>query len=71
MAETATTAAAATENEEKEAQRYWGYLFREDRCGTDRFNRLLAGIAHYIVRIKLVHGRRFFNIRGLPLSNPG
>ncbi|KAL1635284.1 hypothetical protein SLS58_010321 [Diplodia intermedia] len=34
----------------KEAQQFWGYLFRPDKRGTDLLNRLLAGIAIYVVR---------------------
>ena len=33
----------------KEAYAYWGYLIREDKCGTDIFNRLLEGIAEVVV----------------------
>ncbi|OMP86538.1 hypothetical protein BK809_0003708 [Diplodia seriata] len=32
----------------KEAQQFWGYLFRPDKRGTDLLNRLLAGIAIYV-----------------------
>ncbi|KAH7032321.1 hypothetical protein B0J12DRAFT_302129 [Macrophomina phaseolina] len=32
----------------KEAQQFWGYLFRPDKCGTDLLNRLLEGIANYV-----------------------
>lgn len=34
----------------KEAQQFWGFLFRQDKCGTDLLNRLLEGIANYVVR---------------------
>jgi hypothetical protein len=40
---------APTESENKEAVQYWGYLLKPDNCGTDLLNRLLAGLAHYIV----------------------
>lgn len=33
----------------KEAFQFWGYLFKQDNCGVDLFDRLLAGIANYIV----------------------
>lgn len=45
-ATTSTSPDAAT----KEAQQFWGYLFRPDKCGTDLLNRLLEGIAIYVVR---------------------
>ncbi|KAF2090052.1 hypothetical protein K490DRAFT_35850, partial [Saccharata proteae CBS 121410] len=32
----------------REALEYWGYLFRNDKCGTELLNKLLAGIANYI-----------------------
>ncbi|PVH98854.1 hypothetical protein DM02DRAFT_629936 [Periconia macrospinosa] len=32
----------------REAYEYWGYLIREDKCGTDIFNRLLEGIAEVV-----------------------
>lgn len=32
----------------KEAQQFWGFLFRQDKCGTDLLNRLLEGIANYV-----------------------
>ncbi|KAF2815935.1 uncharacterized protein BDZ99DRAFT_376005, partial [Mytilinidion resinicola] len=32
----------------KEAQQYWGYLLKPDKCGTDLFNRLLEGTANFI-----------------------
>lgn len=40
---------ATQDSEAREAMEYWGYLFKPDKCGTDRLNRLLAGIARYIV----------------------
>jgi hypothetical protein len=45
---------AATENGTTDAQTkksmdYWGFLFRKDKCGTDKLNNLLLGIADYIV----------------------
>jgi len=33
----------------KEAFQFWGYLFKQDNCGVDLLDRLLAGIANYIV----------------------
>jgi hypothetical protein len=33
----------------REAYDYWGYLFKEDKCGTDLLDRLLKGIANVIV----------------------
>lgn len=45
-----TTAEVPTESQDKEALQYWGYLLQEDKCGTEKLNRLLAGIAQYIVR---------------------
>lgn len=33
----------------REAYDYWGYLFKEDKCGTDLLDRLLKGIAEVIV----------------------
>lgn len=41
---------AAKRAEDKEALQYWGYLVQADKCGTEKLNGLLAGIAHYIVR---------------------
>ncbi|CAN9172211.1 unnamed protein product [Alternaria alternata] len=32
----------------REAYDYWGYLFKEDKCGTDLLGRLLKGIAEVI-----------------------
>ncbi|KAI9692516.1 MAG: hypothetical protein M1822_006747 [Bathelium mastoideum] len=34
--------------EAREAQQYWDYLVKEDKCGTDLLNRLLRGIANHI-----------------------
>src|SRR5215469_727963 len=34
----------------EEALQYWGYLFETNKSGTDKLNRLLQGIARYIVR---------------------
>jgi hypothetical protein len=33
----------------KEALEYWGYLLKPDKCGVELFNRLLTGIANFIV----------------------
>ena len=33
----------------REAYDYWGYLFKEDKCGTPLLDRLLKGIAYVIV----------------------
>ncbi|KAF2748548.1 hypothetical protein M011DRAFT_400750, partial [Sporormia fimetaria CBS 119925] len=33
---------------QREASQYWGYLIRNDKCGTDKFDRLLRGIATVI-----------------------
>lgn len=33
----------------REAYQYWGYLFKEDKCGTPLLDRLLKGIAETIV----------------------
>jgi hypothetical protein len=33
----------------KEASQYWGYLIKEDKCGTDRLDRLLRGLGAVIV----------------------
>lgn len=35
--------------EEKEAYQYWGYLFKQDRTGTDMLKNLLRGIHKTIV----------------------
>lgn len=45
MADHASSPDAAT----KEAQQFWGYLFKDDKCGTELLNRLLEGIAAYVV----------------------
>jgi hypothetical protein len=37
-------------SEDKEALQYWGFLVKKDKCGTELLNRLLSGIAQYIVR---------------------
>lgn len=37
----------------KEAFQYWGYLFKPDKCGTELLNRLLAGIADFIVPLPI------------------
>ncbi|EOD48497.1 hypothetical protein GTA08_BOTSDO11874 [Neofusicoccum parvum] len=34
----------------KEAQQFWGFLFRPDKCGTDLLNRLLEGVAVYVAK---------------------
>lgn len=36
--------------ETDESLQYWGYLFKKNKSGTERLNRLLQGIARYIVR---------------------
>lgn len=33
----------------REAYDYWGYLFKQDKCGTPLLDRLLKGIAEVIV----------------------
>jgi hypothetical protein len=33
----------------REAWQYWGYLIKSDKCGTEKFDRLLKGIAAVIV----------------------
>jgi hypothetical protein len=35
--------------EDLEALQYWGFMVKPDKCGSDKLNRLLSGIAHYIV----------------------
>lgn len=40
---------ANTDAAQKEAQDYWGYLIKPDKCGTELFDRLLKGIAEIIV----------------------
>ncbi len=34
---------------QREAYDYWGYLFKKDKCGTPKLDRLLKGIAAVIV----------------------
>lgn len=41
--------AAHADAAHKEAQDYWGYLIKPDKCGTALFDRLLRGIAVVIV----------------------
>jgi len=41
--------------ETREAMEYWGYLFKPDKCGTEKLNRLLFGIAQCIVRVETAH----------------
>lgn len=36
--------------EHREAMQYWGYLVKPDKCGSEKLDCLLAGIADYIVR---------------------
>lgn len=38
-----------SEAEQKEAYQYWGYLFKQDRTGTDMLKNLLRGIHKTIV----------------------
>ena len=38
-----------TESEKREALQYWGDLIRPDKCGTEKLDRLLKGVAKYIV----------------------
>lgn len=38
-------------SEEREALQYWGFLVKKDKCGTELLNRLLSGIAQYIVSL--------------------
>lgn len=35
----------------KEAMQYWGDMFQDNRMASDKLERLLLGIAHYIVSI--------------------
>jgi hypothetical protein len=35
----------------REAMQYWGYLVKDDKCGSEKLDCLLAGIANYIVSI--------------------
>lgn len=39
------------EAEQKEAHQYWGYLFKQDRTGTDMLKNLLRGLHKTIVRL--------------------
>lgn len=48
------TTEAPTESQDKEAIQYWGYLLKDDKCGTELLNRLLTGLARHIVGIRLV-----------------
>lgn len=41
--------AETPEPQDEESSQYWGYLFKEDKCGTDLLHRLLTGIAGFIV----------------------
>jgi len=45
MATTETDSSSA----EKEAQEYWGYLFKADKTGTDKLKNLLCGLHQLIV----------------------
>ena len=47
--------AAAAEAAHREASDYWGYLIKPDKCGTERFDRLLKGIANLIVSPGTTH----------------
>ncbi len=38
------------DGETDETLQYWGYLFKKNKSGTEKLNRLLHGIARYIVR---------------------
>lgn len=42
-------AAANADAAHREALEYWGYLIKQDKCGTPLFDRLLKGIAEVIV----------------------
>jgi len=42
-----------SKGETDEAFKYWGYLFKTNKSGTEKLNRLLQGIACYIVRSSL------------------
>jgi hypothetical protein len=42
-------ASPQSEAEQKEAFQYWGYLFKQDRTGTDMLKNLLRGIHQTIV----------------------
>lgn len=41
--------AANQDAADKEAFQFWGYLIKQDKCGTPLFDRLLYGIAELIV----------------------
>lgn len=41
--------ASNDEAAEREAYDYWGYLLKQDKCGTPMLDRLLKGIADVIV----------------------
>jgi hypothetical protein len=51
-AEPAPAPVEPTESDAKEAAQYWGYLLKSDKCGTELLNRLLSGLAHYIVSLR-------------------
>lgn len=36
---------------QREAFQYWEYMIKKDKCGTEKFDRLLKGIAAVIVRL--------------------
>ena len=40
---------AQADTAHREAYEYWGYLFKDDKCGTPLLDRLLKGIAEVIV----------------------
>jgi len=42
--------------ERREAMQYWGYLVKPNKCGSVKLDRLLAGIATYIVSSKAYGG---------------
>jgi hypothetical protein len=47
------------EVEQREAYEYWGYLFKPDKTGTDKFKSLLRGLKDVIVSstdIQSLHG---------------
>ena len=44
---------AADEAAQKEAYQYWGYLIKEDKCGTETLDRLLRGLADVVVSTSL------------------
>lgn len=47
----ATATAERTEQDpvQREAQEYWGYLFKPDKTGTDKLKNLLRGLHQLIV----------------------